>query len=152
EGGVLATIYLMGLGLGGIGTGYLLDRWSRKSAIIAGIAVYSVFTILTAAAFGFFDMAVYRTMTGLGEGVQSVAFVIAVGAYYPRARTFAIALVQCALGFGQSLGPRAGALLIQESGDWRTPFYVFGIVGIIGAAAVFFVDKGFTEQKESAAS
>jgi MFS family permease len=78
--------------------------------------------------------------------------VIAVGAYYPRARTLAIALVQCALGFGQYLGPRVGALLIQGSGDWRMPFYVFGIAGLIGAAAVLFVDKGFTEQKESTAS
>ncbi|HYM18943.1 MAG TPA: MFS transporter [Micropepsaceae bacterium] len=152
QGGALATIYLMGLGLGGIGTGYVLDRISRKSAIIAGIVLYSLFTLFTVTAFGFFDMALYRTLTGLGEGVQSVAFVIAVGAYYPRARTFAIALVQCALGFGQFFGPRAGAALIQASGDWRMPFYAFGIAGLIGAAAVIFVDKGFTEQKDSAAS
>ena len=152
EGGTLATIYLMGLGLGGIITGYLLDRLSRKAAIIAGIAVYSAFTILTAAAFGFLDMALYRTMTGLGEGVQSVAFVVAVGAFYPRARTFAIALVQCALGFGQFLGPRAGAVLIASSGEWRTPFYVFGAAGLVGALAVVFVNKGFTEQRDNAAS
>ena len=152
EGGALATIYLMGLGLGGIGAGYVLDRFSRKSAIIAGIVLYSLFTLFTATAFGFLDMALYRTLTGLGEGVQSVAFVIAVGAYYPRARTFAIALVQCALGFGQFFGPRAGAALIQASSDWRMPFYVFGIAGLVGAAAVTLVDKGFTEQKDSAAS
>jgi MFS family permease len=152
QGGVLATIYLMGLGLGGVGTGYLLDRMSRKSAILAGIVLYSLFTIMTAAAFGFVDMALYRTMTGLGEGVQSVAFVVAVGAFYPRARTFAIALVQCALGFGQFLGPRAGAALIASSGEWRMPFYVFGIAGLIGALAVAFVGKGFTEQQDSAAS
>jgi Major Facilitator Superfamily len=57
QGGFLATIYLLGLGIGGIGTGYLLDRFPRKTIMIAGIVVYSVFTILTALAFGFLDMA-----------------------------------------------------------------------------------------------
>jgi len=150
EGGTLATIYLLGLGLGGIVAGFLIDRSSRKSSMIVGIVVYSLFTLLTAVAFGFFDMAAYRVMTGIGEGVQSVAFVVAVGAYYPQSRTFAIALVQCSLGFGQALGPRAGAALIAGSGDWRLPFYVFGVVGLIGAAAMLFVAKGFTEQQEVA--
>jgi len=150
QGGTLATIYLLGLGLGGIGAGYLIERSSRKSSMILGIVVYSLFTILTAAAFGFFDMGLYRIMTGVGEGIQSVAFVVAVGAFYPKSRTFAIALVQCALGFGQALGPRAGAALVAAAGDWRLPFYVFGAVGLIGAAAVLFVGKGFTEQQEVA--
>jgi MFS family permease len=69
QGGTLATIYLLGLGLGGIWAGYLIDRSSRKSSMIFGIVVYSLFTILTAAAFGFFDMAAYRIMTGIGEGI-----------------------------------------------------------------------------------
>lgn len=30
EGGLLATVFSLGIGLAGIPTGYLLDRWSRK--------------------------------------------------------------------------------------------------------------------------
>jgi MFS family permease len=145
SGGFLATIYLLGLGIGGIGTGYLLDRMSRKSAMVAGIVVYSVFTIVTVAAFGFADMALYRTLTGIGEALQNVAFVIAVGAFYPGARTFAIGLIQCALGLGQFLGPHVGAALLAGTGDWRMPFYVFGAIGLVGALAVLFVPKGFTD-------
>jgi MFS family permease len=81
QGSFLATIYLIGLGAGGIATGYLLDRFSRKSSMIAGILVYSVFTILTVRAFGFADMALYRVITGLGEAMQSVALIIAVCAF-----------------------------------------------------------------------
>ena len=150
QGGFLATIYLFGLGIGGIGTGYLLDRLSRKSSMVIGIVVYSAFTILTVFAGGFLDMALYRTMTGIGEAMQSVALVIAVGAFYPGARTFAIALIQTALGFGQFIGPRLGAGLLGSTGDWRVPFYAFGIVGLVGAVAVLFVGKGFTEQREAA--
>src|ERR687886_219598 len=44
EGGFLSTIFTLGIGIGGIPSGYLLDRFSRKTVIVAGIAIYSVFT------------------------------------------------------------------------------------------------------------
>ena len=147
QGGFLATVYLLGLGIGGIATGYLLDHISRKTAMIVGIVVYSTFTLLITASFGFFDIAAYRVLTGVGEGLQSVAFVIAVAAFYPGSRTVAIALVQCALGLGQFIGPRLGAALLTSTGDWRVPFYVFGILGFVGAAALVFVSKDFTERQ-----
>ncbi len=147
QGSFLATIYLIGLGAGGIATGYLLDRISRKASMIAGILVYSLFTILTVRAFGFADMALYRVATGLGEAMQSVALIIAVCAFYPGTRTFANGLIQCALGIGQFLGPRLGAALLQQTGNWRMPFYGLGALGLAGAAAVLFVARNFTERR-----
>ena len=151
ESGFLATIYLLGLGIGGIATGHLLDRMSRRATMILGVLVYSLFTLVTAAAQGFFDMATYRVLTGVGEAMQNVALVIAVSAFYPRSRAFAIGLIFCALGIGQFLGPRLGAFL-AANGDWRQPFYAFGVAGLFGALALCFVAKGFTEQKNVGAS
>lgn len=147
QGSFLATIYLIGLGAGGIGTGYLLDRISRKASMMAGILVYSLFTVMTVRAFGFADMALYRIATGVGEAMQSVALIIAVCAFYPASRTFANGAVQCALGFGQFIGPRLGAFLLAQTGNWRTPFYGFGALGLAGAAALLLVSPGFTERK-----
>jgi len=147
QGGLLATIFLLGLGISGIGTGYLVDRLSRKSSMIIGIVTYSIFTLLTAFALGFFDMAVYRTLSGVGEGMQNVALATAVGAYYPDTRTLALGLMQCAFGLGSFLGPRTGAWLMASTGDWRMPFYLFGVIGLVGAIAILFVKKGFTEQR-----
>lgn len=147
QGSFLATVYLIGLGAGGIGTGYLLDRISRKTSMIAGIVVYSVFTVLTVRAFGFADMALYRVATGLGEAMQSVALIIAVCAFYPASRTFANGVVQCALGFGQFVGPRLGAMLLAQTGNWRMPFYGFGALGLVGAAALLSVSRNFTERR-----
>lgn len=152
QGSFLATIYLIGLGAGGIATGYLLDRVSRKSSMIAGIVVYSIFTILTVRAFGFADMALYRVITGLGEAMQSVALIIAVCAFYPGSRTVANGLIQCALGIGQFLGPRLGAALFGVTGDWRMPFYGFGIFGLTGAAAILFVPREFSEHRVESTS
>lgn len=147
QGSFLATIYLIGLGAGGIGTGYLLDRISRKSSMLAGILVYSLFTVITVRALGFADMALYRIATGIGEAMQSVALIIAVCAFYPGSRTFANGVVQCALGFGQFIGPRLGAFLLAQTGNWRMPFYGFGALGLAGAAALLVVSPRFTERK-----
>jgi len=83
--------------------------------------------------------------------VQNVALVIAVCAFYPNTRTFALGLIQCALGFGQFIGPLLGASLLAGTGDWRVPFYAFGGVGLLGAVALIFVSRGFTEQGTAAA-
>ncbi len=146
--GTLATIYTLGLGIGGVGTGYLLSHMSRKSTMVLGVLIYSFFTVAMVASTGFYDLLAYRTLTGVGEAVQNIAFVIAVGTFYTRSRTFALGLVQTAYGIGQFMGPRVAAQLAQ-TGDWRAPFWFFGIAGLIGAAMLLFVSRGFTEQKST---
>src|ERR1700731_1280654 len=47
QGGLLATIFTLGIGVAGVPTGFLLDRLSRKAVILLGIAIYSAFTVLT---------------------------------------------------------------------------------------------------------
>jgi MFS family permease len=150
QSGFLATAYLLGLGLGGIGSGHLIAHMSRKSTMVVGITVYSLFTLLTPFAFSFAGMTAYRVMSGVGEAMQSVALVVAVGAFYAGSRTFVIGLVQAALGLGMFLGPRLGASLFASSRDWRVPFYIFGAAGLAGAIAVLFVAPGFTEQRQPA--
>jgi len=83
--------------------------------------------------------------------MQNVALVIAVSAFYPRSRALAIGLIFCALGIGQFLGPRLGTILVAARDDWRLPFYAFGVAGFVGAVALCFVPKGFTEQKNAGA-
>jgi len=36
--------------------------------------------------------------------------------------------------------------LLIASGNWRMAFYAFGALGLLGAAAIFFVSPGFTER------
>ena len=52
-GGLMATIFTLGLAIAGIPTGYLLDRTSRKAVIVIGMLIYSVFTLATIYAIGF---------------------------------------------------------------------------------------------------
>jgi MFS family permease len=68
--GLLSTVFTLGLAVAGIPTGYILDRTSRKSVILMGMVIYSVFTLATTYAHGFWDMLSYRAATGIGEGMQ----------------------------------------------------------------------------------
>jgi MFS family permease len=152
EGGFLATIFTLGIGLGGIPAGRLADRLSRKSMMVFGIAIYSAFTILTPLAFGFADMAAYRTLSGVGESLQNAALFSAVGAYFYTRRSLALGALNVSYGIGGALGPLIGARLFTASGSWSLPLYVFGVVGFLFVLGILLVvDKSFTEAKDSRA-
>jgi MFS family permease len=145
-GGLLATIFTLGLGIAGIPGGFLLDRISRKGLAIVGIGVYSLCTMLTCLSVGFYDMAVYRIASGIGEALQNAAIFAMAGAYFVQHRTLAFGLLNVAYGIGSFIGPRWGAYLLAESGSWRLPLYVYGVVGLTGALAMLLlVPKRFAE-------
>jgi MFS family permease len=148
-GGLLATIFTLGIGIAGLPTGYLLDRLSRKSVILLGIVIYSLFTVLTAVATGFGDMFAYRALSGVGEAMQNAALFAAVGAYFFANRSVALGTLNCAYGLGGFLGPLLGAKLASGSG-WRTPFWTFGLVGLVFVVLIgVLISKSFTEQQGS---
>ncbi len=152
QGGLLATIFTLGIGIAGVPTGYLLDRLSRKAVMLIGIGIYSVFTILTAFAGGFGDMFAYRTLSGVGEAMQNAALFSAVGAYFFANRAMALGSLNFAYGAGGFLGPLFGAKMDIAAG-WRTPFYVYGGIGLVFVAAIaVFIRKRFTEQVEGSTS
>jgi MFS family permease len=145
--GFLATIFTFGLGIAGIPGGFLLDRMSRRSVAIVGICVYSVCTILTCISVGFYDMAVYRVVSGIGEALQNAAIFTMAGAYFAQNRTLAFGLLNAAYGIGSFIAPRWGAHLLADTGSWRLPLYIYGVIGLVGALATFlFVPKSFAER------
>ena len=147
SGGLLSTIFTLGIGVCGFPIGFVLDRYSRKAVMLLGIAIYSVFTILTALAVGFFDMAVYRGITGIGEAMQQAALFAATGAYFYQRRAMALGTLNFAYGLGAFFGPLFGGMLFEATGAWETPFYTYGIIGLIFVAIIYFiVPRAFTEQ------
>ncbi|WP_158807193.1 MFS transporter [Beijerinckia sp. L45] len=146
-GGLLATLFTLGLGIAGIPGGFLFDRLSRRAVAALGIVIYSVCTILTCVSIGFYDMAAYRVVSGVGEALQNVAIFTIAGTYFLSNRTLALGVLNVAYGAGSFIGPRWGSALMIESGNWHVPMYVFGVVGLIGAAIVMLlVSRRFSEQ------
>ncbi len=146
-GGLLSTIFGIGVGVGALAAGFLADRYSRKWVMIVGIIVYSLFTLLIPFATGFMSMAAYRTLSGVGEGLQQAALYAAVGAYYSARRATALGALNFGFGTGTVLGPVLGGLMFASSGSWELPFIVFGAVGFLFVALIaLVVPRNFTDQ------
>jgi MFS family permease len=129
QAGLLATGFTLGLALTGLPAGYLLDRLSRRMIVVISVVVYSLGTIAIPFAAGFADMAVYRLLSGVGEGVQATAIYAIIGAYFFHRRAFAAGFIGLAFGLGVFLGPLIGQSLAAAGGGWRSPFLIFGAVG-----------------------
>lgn len=149
EGGLLSTIFTLGMGIGGIPAGYLIDHLGRKTSVIIGMIVYSLFTLTCAYALNFWDLAGYRILTGVGEAVQQAALYTLVGAYFYRSRCLAFGSLNFAYGIGAWVGPVLGMKVFLATGEqWQMPLITFAILGIL-VCAVFWVmvPRAFTEFK-----
>lgn len=147
-GGFLATIFTLGLGVAGIPGGLLFDRMSRKMVAVVGIVIYSICTLLTCWSMGFYDMAAYRAVSGIGEAFQNAAIFTLAGAYFVSNRTLAFGLLNAAYGIGSFIGPRWGAHLLAQSDSWRLPLYAYSVIGLVGAVVMLlFVPKRFSDRR-----
>ncbi len=151
QGGLLATIFTLGLGLCGILAGTMVQRYGRKNTMLIGIAIYSIFTLLTGVAVGFADMFLYRAFTGAGEAMQNAALFTAVGTYFYRNRAMALGVLNFAYGIGGFFGPLFGTQIFARTGTWQTPFYIYGVLGLIFTVLIaLVVPKVFTEAADRA--
>src|SRR4051795_13696448 len=89
DGGLLSTIFTLGMAIAGIPTGFLLARLSRKSVLILGIAIFSLGTGITVISRGFGDMLLYRASTGIGEAMQPTVLIAIAANYFERYRAAA---------------------------------------------------------------
>jgi MFS family permease len=134
EVGLLASIFTLGVGLGGIPAAYLLDRYSTKKIIISSIVIFSATTALQTVSVGFADMFIYRVLSGVGEGIEVAALFATLAILFQRRRTLALGTLNFCFGAGGFLGPLLGGYLLGLSGIWRLPMWVFA-----GAAVVFII-------------
>jgi MFS family permease len=147
QGGLLSTVYAIGFGLTGIVAGYLLDRLARKSIMVIGILVYSVFTLVMPLSHGFWDLGTYRLITGIGEAMQQTAIFTMAGVFFAQRRNLAIGGLNLAYGLGSFIGPILGTqIFLLSSSSWRPPLYVFGALGLAFAGVTMVaLSRDFSE-------
>jgi MFS family permease len=130
QGGLMSTIFTLGMTLAGIPTGYLMSRFSRKTVIQVGILIYSLATVITVTAIGFADMLFYRAITGIGEAMQLTALLAVFSSYFSRHRAAGVGLLNYAYAGGAAIGPTLGARLLDDYGTWRAPMIIYGLIGL----------------------
>jgi len=151
--GLLTTIFTLGLAVAGLPTGYLLARFSRKTVLLLGIAIFSTGTALTVLARGFPDMLGYLAATGIGEAMQLTVMIAIAANYFVGYRAAAIGSMNVFFGLGAFSGPIVGGLLLTTYRNWHAPMIVFGLVGFLMLAAIALsVRPWFSETRRAADS
>ena len=146
--GFLSTIFTLGMAIAGLPTSYLLVRFSRKTVLQVGIALFSVGTVLTVIANGFSDMLIYRAATGLGEAMQLTVLLAIAANYFVNHRAAALGSVNFSFGVGAIVSPILGGALLSAYRSWRIPMVVFGFLGFLAIAVIALsVDPWFTESE-----
>jgi len=128
---IVFSVTLAGWALGGVIFGIVADYIGRTKALVATILIYSLFTGLSAAADNWWQLALYRFITGLGLGGEWAAGAALVAEVWPdRLRAKAGAILQSAAAFGYFFAALINLMVGVVS--WR---YVF----LVGAAPALFV-------------
>ncbi|GIE25348.1 MFS transporter [Winogradskya humida] len=131
------TIMFLISAVAAIGWAYAGDRTNRKPVLIAGTAIWVLGTAWSglSGSYPSFLMSQVLAAIGLG-GVASVSFAVVSDLISPRRR----GLVMSFWGLSQGIGTLAGTLVggLLGAGDWRRPFLVVSVAGVIGAIAYVF--------------
>ncbi len=134
--GLLSTIFTLGMAVAGWPTGYLMARFSRKTVLQIGIAIFSIGTVLTAFAGSLTDMLIYRAATGIGEAMQLTALIAIATTSFVNFRAVAVGSINASFGVGAIIGPLLGSVALAAYGSWRGPIILFGAIGFIAMAVI----------------
>jgi MFS family permease len=134
--GLLTTIFTLGLGVGGLTTGYILARFPRKAVILVGIAIFSGATALTTITHGFWGMLFCLAAQGIGMAMLATSMFALAASYFATYKAAAIGSVNVCYGIGGFVGSALAGVLLTRYGSWRAPMIAFGLFGFVMIAII----------------
>lgn len=131
--------FAIALAIGQFASGFLAERFASRRLVVAGIGVYAGANVAIAGAATAVQLIAFRSLAGLGSGVNQVAERLYVTQVADRARlAFANSILSAAGSAGSVLGPTIGGVL-AAIGDLRAPFIVVGITSLSATIAGWFL-------------
>ena len=111
--------------------GWLGERYGAHRLLAAGVAIWSLATLLTGFVGAFISLLLLRLMLGLGEsaGFPCVSKLVAVAVPTHRLGT-ANGVIAFAYQAGPAFGTTLGGLLMNSVG-WRPVFIIFGALSLL---------------------
>jgi MFS family permease len=151
---IIVAGYALAFGLALVPGGRLGDVLSRKTMFLAGLAVFTLFSLLCALAPTAGILLVARFLQGVGAGLQMPQVLgLAQELYQGEARARALGLYGASVGLGTALGPTIGGALILLGGPqdgWRFIFWMnvpLGLLLLVVAARVLPGKQGRSEKR-----
>ncbi|HTT71212.1 MAG TPA: MFS transporter [Anaeromyxobacteraceae bacterium] len=141
--GFMVTVTLFASSLGGILFGAVADRIGRKKALMLTVLLFSVCSGLSGLAQGLTQLAIARTILGLGMGGEWASGALLVSEAWPaRHRGKAVGMMQGGWAIGYILAAIAAALVLPIFG-WRVMFFL----GILPALFTLWVRSKVDESQ-----
>ena len=141
--GLLGSLTLVASAAGGLLFGVLADRVGRTKALSASILVYSIFTAACGLSRTTLELAVFRTLLGLGMGGEWATGAALVAETWPaRHRGKALGVMQSAWAVGYAIAAAVTALLLPRFG-WRAVFFV----GVVPALVTLWIRRSVPESE-----
>lgn len=138
--GIIAAAFTVIYAIAGLPLGRLADRGSRARVMGWGIAVWSAFTAANAYAWSFGSFLVARMGVGVGEASYAPAANSLIGDLFPaERRSRALGIFMLGLPMGLMLAFFTVGPMVAAFGDWRAPFVVAALPGLLLAALMFLV-------------
>ena len=123
----------------GMVLGVAADRWSRRTIIAWGLALWSAMTAISGSARGFIHLAMPRVLVGVGEATLTPAALSMLADAFPGRRLgLATGIYYAGLPIGTALSLGVAGWVAPRFG-WRVCFYVFGAIGLLALGLVFAV-------------
>ena len=133
--GLLGSLTLIAAAVGGMLFGFIADRYGRTKAMMAAIAIYSVFTAACGLSASILQLAIFRFLLGLGMGGEWSSGAALVSESWPAVhRAKAMGLMQSFYAVGYALAALTVAVVLPAWG-WRPVFFV----GILPAFLIIWI-------------
>ncbi|WP_332767560.1 MFS transporter [Phenylobacterium sp.] len=136
--GLAGSAAMLGLAIGALTGGWAADLFGRRPVLTVSVALFGIFSVVTAMSQSYEMLVLARLATGLGfGGAMPNMMAIATEISPPNRRAITTTSMFCGLPAGGS----AVALLAQFGGevvDWRTIFLIGGALPLLLAPVVFF--------------
>lgn len=115
--------------------GSVADRVGRRRTLVAGLAVFSVGSLLCALAPSVELLVAFRVLQGIGGAILSPVAVSIIANVFtdPRERAQALGLRGAVFGIAMALGPIVGGGVVFWI-DWRAVFYINVPLGLLAIA------------------
>ncbi|RYL95012.1 MFS transporter [Sporolactobacillus sp. THM7-4] len=139
--GVISAINILATSFSSLFWGYLSGKFNRKKLIIIGTLIWVAGVWMTSLSGSFIQLLIFQIVTGVGLGCVAAIGFSALTDYVPyKFRGMILSL----WGMSQGFGGIAGALLasiITTLSNWRLPFEVLSLIGMMLVIFYFFVEE-----------
>ncbi|MGE5439206.1 MAG: multidrug effflux MFS transporter [Bacteroidota bacterium] len=140
------TSYFIGISLGQLFYGPILDRFGRKKPLLAGLFIYMASAIGCAFAPSIYLLIAFRFLLAIGGCVGMVASRAVVrDLFSPHETAKVFSMMMLVMGVAPILAPILGGFIVASAG-WR---YIFLLLLIVSATMTFVISKYLPETKEA---